>query len=76
MAMQAYPDLRIVEMGIHYMPTFYRYGFSTSDGGIIKGSVTHWSWLWCMMAFNLSPHVGVQSEIDYYKATQRYKDQM
>ena len=28
-----------------------------------------------MLALNFSPHVGVQGEVDYYKATQKYKDQ-
>ena len=34
------PDLRAFELGFHYMPTFYNMDFRTSDGGIIKGSVS------------------------------------
>ena len=68
------PDLRVFEMGFHYMPTFYNMDFRTSDGGIVKGSVTLSHGFGAMMAFNLSQHIGFQSEIDYYKASQSYKD--
>ncbi len=68
------PDLRIFELGFHYMPTFYTMDFRTSDGGIVKGSVSLSHGFGAMMAFNLSQHIGFQGEIDYYKASQSYKD--
>jgi hypothetical protein len=68
------PDLRMFEVGLHYMPTFYNMDFRTSDGGIVTGSVSLSHGFGAMMAFNLSPHFGFQSEIDYYKASQSYKD--
>jgi hypothetical protein len=68
------PDLRIFELGFHYMPTFYNMDFRTSDGGIVNGSVSLSHGFGAMMAFNLSQHIGFQSEIDYYKASQSYKD--
>ncbi len=68
------PDLRVFELGFHYMPTFYNMDFRTSDGGIIKGSVSMSHGFGAMMAFNLSQHIGFQGEIDYYKASQSYKD--
>jgi hypothetical protein len=68
------PDLRIFELGFHYMPTFYNMDFRTSDGGIVQGSVSLSHGFGAMMAVNLSQHIGFQSEIDYYKASQSYKD--
>lgn len=68
------PGLRVFEMGFHYMPTFYDMDFRTSDGGIVKGSVSLSHGFGAMMAFNLSQHIGFQSEIDYYKASQSYRD--
>lgn len=68
------PELRVFEMGFHYMPTFYDMDFRTSDGSIVKGSVSLSHGFGAMMAFNLSPHIGFQSEIDYYKASQSYTD--
>jgi len=68
------PDLRVFELGFHYMPTFYNMDFRASDGGIVKGSVSMSHGFGAMMAFNLSQHIGFQSEIDYYKASQSYKD--
>ncbi len=68
------PDFRVFELGFHYMPTFYNMDFRTSDGGIIEGSVSMSHGFGAMMAFNLSQHIGFQGEIDYYKASQSYKD--
>jgi hypothetical protein len=69
-----YPDLRMFEMGFHYMPTFYSLNFRTSNGEIVKGSVTMSQGFGGMMAFNISQHIGFQGEVDYYKASQRFKD--
>lgn len=70
-----YPDLRVVELGVHYMPTFYALDFNTDNGDIVEGSVTLSHGFGGMLGLNFSPHIGVQGEIDYYKATQKYKDQ-
>lgn len=70
-----YPDLRIVELGFHYMPTFYSLDFNSESGDVIEGSVTMAHGFGGMLALNFSPHVGVQAEVDYYQATQKYKDQ-
>ncbi len=70
-----YPDLRMVELGIQYMPTFYSLDFNSENGDVIKGSVTMAHGFGGMLAINFSPHVGVQGEVDYYQATQKYKDQ-
>jgi hypothetical protein len=72
---ESYPDLKIVEIGFHYMPTFYSFDFNKENGDVIKGSVTLSHGFGGMLAINFSPHIGVQGEIDYYKATQKYKDQ-
>jgi hypothetical protein len=70
-----YPDLKMVEVGFHYMPTFYSLDFNSEEGGVIHGSVTLSHGFGGMLAINLSPHIGFQGEVDYYKATQKYKDQ-
>jgi hypothetical protein len=70
-----YPDLKMVELGIHYMPTFYSLDFHSENGDVIKGSVTMAHGFGGMLGLNFSPHVGVQGEVDYYRATQKYKDQ-
>jgi hypothetical protein len=70
-----YPDLRRVELGFHYMPTFYSMDFKTYNGNVIKGSVTLSHGFGGMLGLNFSPHAGIQGEIDYYKATQKFKDQ-
>jgi len=70
-----YPDLRIVELGVHYMPTFYSMDFNNSNGEVIEGSVTMAHGFGGMLAINFSPHIGIQGEIDYYNASQSYKDQ-
>jgi hypothetical protein len=70
-----YPDLKMVELGFHYMPTFYSLDFNTENGDVIKGSATLSHGFGGMLALNFSPHVGVQGEVDYYMATQKYKDQ-
>lgn len=69
-----YPDLRMFELGFHYMPTFYNMDFRTSDGGIAKGSVTMSHGFGAMIGFNVSQHIGFQGEVDYYKASQSYRD--
>jgi hypothetical protein len=74
MVNENYPDLRMVELGFHYMPTFYSFDFNKENGDVIKGSVTLSHGFGGMLALNFSPHVGVQGEVDYYKATQKYKD--
>lgn len=75
MTREDYPDLKMVELGIHYMPTFYSLDFNSEGGDVIKGSVTLSHGFGGMLALNFSPHIGVQAEVDYYKATQKYKDQ-
>jgi hypothetical protein len=69
------PELRHVELGFHYMPTFYSMDFKTYNGDIIQGSVTLSHGFGSMIGLNLSPHIGFQGEMDYYKATQKFKDE-
>ena len=48
--------------------------FRASNGDIITGSVTMSQGFGGMLGFNLSKHVGFQGEVDYYKASQKYRD--
>jgi hypothetical protein len=62
------------EFGIRYMPTFTAMDFKTYDGGVVQASATMSNGFGVMMAFNLSSHVGLQGEINYYEANQSYVD--
>ncbi len=70
-----YPDLRRVELGAHYMPTFYSMTFRNDNGDKLKGSATFSHGFGGMIALYFSQHIGIQAEVDYYKATQEFKDQ-
>jgi opacity protein-like surface antigen len=68
------PDLRHVEFGVRYMPTFSSIDFNTYDGGVVKGSVTMSNGFGIMTALNLTKHLGIQAEVNYYQVNQQYKD--
>jgi len=65
----------LLEVGVHYMPTFYKLDVNTSDGGVVEGSFTTSHGFGGMFGVYLSPHFGFQGEIDYYEASQKYSDQ-
>jgi hypothetical protein len=68
------PDLRRVEFGVRYMPTFSSLDFNTYNNGVVKGEVTMSHGFGIMTAVNLTKHVGLQAEVNYYQITQKYKD--
>lgn len=67
-------DLKRGEFGVRYMPTFSALDLKTYNGDVIKGSATVSHGFGIMAAFNMSNHVGVQAEINYYKVSQEYAD--
>lgn len=69
------PPLKVVELGFHYMPTFYNLDLKTSSGNVVKGSATVAHGFGGMLAFNLSPNIGIQGEVDYYQMNQKFSDQ-
>ena len=68
------PGLRIVEFGIRYMPTFTSLDIRSYNGETIKGSATLQHGFGVTMGINASKHVGVEAELNYYKAYQKYTD--
>lgn len=68
------PDLRHVEFGVRYMPTFSSIDFNTYDGGVVQGEVVLSHGFGIMTALNLTKNLGIQAEVNYYQATQQYKD--
>lgn len=68
------PDLRHVEFGVRYMPTFSSLDVHTSDGGTLEGSATMSHGFGIMTAVNFNKHVGIHAEVNYYQINQKYAD--
>jgi hypothetical protein len=68
-------DLRHVEFGVRYMPTFSSVDIHTSDGGTMNGTISMSQGFGIMTAVNLNKHIGVQAEVNYYQVSQKYSDQ-
>ena len=64
-----------VEFGVRYLPTFAVLKLNTSDGGTVEGKANISHGFGALLGVNVTKHVGVQTEINYYKVTQSYKDQ-
>jgi hypothetical protein len=67
-------ELRHLEFGLRYMPTFSSIDVHAHDGRVINGSVTMSQGFGIMTALNLTKHLGVQAEVNYYQITQKYAD--
>lgn len=67
-------ELRHLEFGIRYMPTFSSIDVHTYDGGVVEGSLTMSHGFGVMTALNLTKHIGVQAEVNYYQLNQKYAD--
>ncbi len=67
-------ELRHVEFGVRYMPTFSSIDFNTSDGGVVEGSFTMSHGFGVMAGINLTKNIGVQAEVNYYQINQKYAD--
>ncbi|MGZ4033998.1 MAG: porin family protein [Bacteroidia bacterium] len=68
------PDLRRVELGVRYLPTFSSLDLRTYNGDIVKGSATMSNGFGIMLGLNLNKYIGVQGELNYYQVSQKYKD--
>jgi hypothetical protein len=66
-------ELKHVEFGIRYMPTFSSIDMNTSNG-VVQGSFTMSNGFGVMLGINLTQNVGVQGEINYYQINQKYAD--
>jgi opacity protein-like surface antigen len=68
------PDLRRFEIGFRYMPTFTILNFRTANGETVKGAATISHGAGVMTAVNITKHIGIQAELNYYKTNQTYTD--
>lgn len=67
-------ELRHVEFGVRYMPTFSSIDMHTSDGGTVEGSFNMSHGFGVMLGVNLTKNIGVQGEVNYYQINQKYAD--
>ncbi len=67
-------DLRRFEFGFRYMPTFSSIKVRSYNGDAINTKVTVSQGFGILLGFNLTPNVGFQGEIDYYKVKQKFVD--
>jgi len=68
-------DFNRVEFGVRYLPTFTVFKFNTSEGNTVQGNVKISHGFGALLGVNITKHVGVQVEANYYKVSQVYKDQ-
>jgi hypothetical protein len=72
---RAEPLLRRLELGIRYLPTFSSLALRTYGGETVEGELVMSHGFGVMLGVNLSRHVGLQGEVNYYEVSQKYKDQ-
>ena len=66
--------VRHFEIGVRYMPTFTNTSFRTSTGETVRAGVTLGHGAAFVLGVNLSRHVGIQAEVNYYSVLQKYND--
>lgn len=67
-------ELKRVEFGLRYMPTFIKLDLRDSKGNDIPGSVSFQQGFGVMLGVNVNTHIGVQVEVNYAQISQKYKD--
>ena len=67
-------DLKRIEFGVRYMPTFSSLDVHTSDGGTLQGSATMSNGFGIMTGLNLTKNIGIHAEVNYYNINQKYAD--
>ena len=68
------PPLRVVELGVRYMPTFTQLTFNTSNGETVKGTATVSNGYGVLLGINFSKNIGIVGEVNYNEIMQKYKD--
>ena len=68
------PDLRHLEFGVRYMPTFSSLDVHTSNGRTLEGSTTMSHGFGIMTGLNFTKNIGVVAEVNYYQINQKYAD--
>ena len=66
-------ELKHIEFGIRYMPTFSSIDMNSSNG-VVEGSFTMSNGFGGMLGINLTNNLGIQGEINYYQINQKYAD--
>lgn len=67
-------DLKPIEFGIRYMPTFSSMDINTYNNGVVEGSFTYSHGFGAFVGVNFTKHIGVVGEVNYYQSTQQYAD--
>ena len=68
------PDVRHLEFGVRYMPTFSSMDINTYDNGVVQGSFVLSHGFGAFVGINFTNHVGIVGEVNYYQSTQQYAD--
>ena len=71
---QDYNDLRRVEFGARYMPTFSAIDLKAFNDDVIQGSVSVNHGFGIMLGVNLTKNFGIQGEVNYYQVSQSFRD--
>lgn len=67
-------ELRKLELGVRYMPTFSALDFNTYNNEVVQGTLTL-SHGWAgVLGINFTKNIGIQAEVDYYELSQKYQD--
>ncbi|MGN6646420.1 MAG: porin family protein [Cytophaga sp.] len=66
-------ELKHIEFGIRYMPTFSSIDMNSSNG-VVEGSFTMSNGFGGMLGINFTQNLGIQGEINYYQINQKYAD--
>ncbi|MCB0519063.1 MAG: porin family protein [Saprospiraceae bacterium] len=62
------------EFGLRFMPTFSSFDVKTSSGGTVKGEAKFGFGFGGFLGFNFNKHVGIQGEVIYSTASQKYTE--
>lgn len=62
------------ELGLRFMPTFSSFELQTSSGGTVKGEATLGYGGGLFLGFNFSDYIGIQAEVIYNEASQKYSE--
>jgi len=62
------------EFGLRFMPTYSAFDIQSSEGGVIKGTVTLGYGLGAFIGLNLTDNFGLQGEVIYSSINQKYTE--
>lgn len=62
------------EFGVRFMPTYSAFDVKTTEGGLIKGTVTLGYGVGAFVGVNLTDNFGIQGEVIYSQINQKYTE--